>query len=368
MELSNGNRVYSAESELLIACAQRNLNGRLRERIARLMSGDPDWDYVLRVAARNAVLPMVAATLLGDFSNLLPDVARQRLDDSRREILQRNIFMTGRLLEIVGLLEDNDVPTLPFKGPLLALQAYGDIGLRHYVDLDILVAPSNLRRAVGLLREISYVPLHPELVPGPLGIVLGNRKDVYLRRDDGLVNVELHWKLSGSHFDIGIRTDSLWSRLESIEIAGQSLRTLGFEDLLIYLCLHGSRHGWEKFSWICDVNELIRTRARIDWAAIFSRAEEVGCEKTLLFGLHLVRRYFGPGAAHCDPAPPETESVFSAFGDQIHQQLFGRNVNLMLKGERYHYHLSLKPGRWDRMKLHFEFITSTVRSILNRGR
>lgn len=361
-----GNNPHSTESQLIVACSRTRLDAGHRESISRLLDKAIDWDDVIRIAARNAVLPLMAKTLLADFDERLSTKVKQILVETRREILHRNVFMTNRLLSILKLLEANDIPVLPFKGPLLSIQAYGDLGLRYYVDLDILVPFKNLRGAFALLEAESYLPLEGRNFPGNLALWLGKKKDIYLRSRDGLTNVELHWKLSGSHFDIQFDRDELWSRLDSVEIAGQQTRTLGFEDLLIYLCLHGSRHGWEKFGWICDVHELITTKADIDWTGIAARAKRVGCEKTMQLGLFLVRRYFGERAVPSTDSTVEPNEVYESLAIQIHRRLFDTTLLLMRQRERYLYHLALKRRPWDRIKLHSEYVGSLVRDAFKR--
>jgi len=50
--------------------------------------------------------------------------------------------------------------------------------------------------------------------------------------------------------------------------------------------VHGSRHLWEKLSWICDVAELV-TRHSFDWAMLLDRAVKADNERMFLLGLHL---------------------------------------------------------------------------------
>jgi hypothetical protein len=40
---------------------------------------------------------------------------------------------------------------VPFKGPALAVQAYGDLSLRQYDDLDLLIHEADVPRAYQLL-------------------------------------------------------------------------------------------------------------------------------------------------------------------------------------------------------------------------
>ncbi len=43
------------------------------------------------------------------------------------------------------------IRALPLKGSLLARELYGDVGARSFIDVDVLVAPENLRDAVRVL-------------------------------------------------------------------------------------------------------------------------------------------------------------------------------------------------------------------------
>ncbi len=53
------------------------------------------------------------------------------------------MMMTAELKAVMGWLEAGDVPAIAYKGPTLAAWAYGDIALREFCDLDILVRPSD---------------------------------------------------------------------------------------------------------------------------------------------------------------------------------------------------------------------------------
>ena len=76
-------------------------------------------------------------------------------------------------------------------------------------------------------------------------------------------------------------------------VSSGSRSSLSFNDLLIYLCLHGSRHGWERLAWVCDINELIRSRQDIDWDLLFTESKRLGCENVVVLGLRLIREFFG---------------------------------------------------------------------------
>ena len=60
--------------------------------------------------------------------------------------------------------ERRQLRAVPYKGPVLAQSAYGDLGLRSFSDLDFLISPADFERAKQALAEIGYRP-STELTP-----------------------------------------------------------------------------------------------------------------------------------------------------------------------------------------------------------
>jgi hypothetical protein len=64
------------------------------------------------------------------------------------------------------------------------------------------------------------------------------------------------------------------------------------EELLVVLCIHGSKHAWEDLKWACDVAELLRRRRAIDWSRVLFLSHEWGCRRMLFMGLAMARTLF----------------------------------------------------------------------------
>jgi hypothetical protein len=344
------------EDLLLVECSQVLRRPKQTERIAHLLGHSLNWNYVLAVAGKNAVLPLVGKNLLSYHTLGLPAEVKGFLTEHLNAHLQRNMFLTGKLLEIIRSFDAEGIAILPFKGPVLATQAYGDLSARKYVDLDILVQPKQLEPAIRLLQDGGFRPISDIRWLKKSNWHLRDKKDIYFRSATGMVNVELHWKLSGSHFDLPFEMNGLWARLEKISLANVDVRTLPFDDLLIYLCLHGSRHGWERFGWICDVNELIQSQESIRWEPVIRKARNLGCENVLNLGLYLVHDFFGHEFAFRSWQTVKNDLMFMTCAKRIRSQLFTEHHKVMKIGDRYAYHLTLKEYRRDRWKLHFHYI------------
>ena len=63
-------------------------------------------------------------------------------------------------MECVNLLADNGVEHVVLKGPIFALQAYHNLSLRQFSDLDILIHPKDFPKVYDLLEASGFVPKH----------------------------------------------------------------------------------------------------------------------------------------------------------------------------------------------------------------
>ncbi|RXM21985.1 hypothetical protein EO238_26195, partial [Citrobacter sp. AAK_AS5] len=60
------------------------------------------------------------------------------------------------LLRLQQLMESHGIRLVPIKGPVLARLAYGDVALRQFEDLDLIVRRPDLVCAVDLLERDGF--------------------------------------------------------------------------------------------------------------------------------------------------------------------------------------------------------------------
>lgn len=349
----------NVETELIVECSQTRLNSQQTKRICEILSQSLDWDFILNISSKNGLLPLISWNLLKNFADALPADIKALLSKNLQNQTQKNLFLTHKLIEIVKILEEVGIPLLPFKGTTLALQAYNNLVLRDYCDLDVLVQPKHFDKAVQVLSNNGFRPISGVNWLKRKVLFFNNKKDVGLVGENKIVRIELHWKLSGSHFAMPIEIDNLWKRLEKINLGGKDLYALPFDILFIYLCLHGSRHAWEKFSWICDLHELVLTLEdsgeKINWLEVHNYAKIYGCEKVVELGLYLIYKFFDFEVAYPDFAQIKGNEAYTKIADQVKQKNFSTDKTSSQIGEWYLYHLSLKEKKADRFKLHLRY-------------
>ena len=138
----------AGHEELLLACAR--LDADRAARVAAIAAArEVDWDALVRLARPHGMLPLVADAL-GE-AGVAPPAVRAALERALRDNLRRNVFLTAELFKLLALLEARGVPAVPYKGPALAALLYGNVGLRQFGDLDVLVRARDLGRAKELL-------------------------------------------------------------------------------------------------------------------------------------------------------------------------------------------------------------------------
>lgn len=268
------------EIELLICCSASAIDAERTARARRIIERGIDWNALARIAPNQGVMPLVYRYLTSALDGAIPEPALAAL---RREFYGnslRNLHLARELVRLTAVLEKTGVETIAFKGPALAASAYGDIKLRQFLDLDLLVRESQAARAVEILRAEGYVPdagydASDTGRPGSF--------EISLSRPGSIMAIDLHWRLAEPYFPFGLDGEDLWRRAVRIEIEGGSVRTMALDDQMLYLCAHGARHGWQSLSGICDLAEVARS-ASFNWEALCERARRLGALRMLLLG------------------------------------------------------------------------------------
>jgi len=307
----------SAEAQFLLLSASVADDA---ERIARarVLANRLDWALIARIAPRQAVMPLAfrfATLALGPRCEV---AARMRHEFHGNSL--RNLQVTRELGRLLDILERRDIAPIVLKGPALALRAYGDLSMRQFTDLDLLVGGRQAAAAVAALGEAGYHPLYRNAARR------AGRSSVFeatLRNPDALCDIDLHWRLNADYFPYAPEGAGLWERSIEIDLGPRRARCLGVEDEMLYLCAHGAKHGWQTISGIADLAHLIRARP-VDWIALATRAEAVGARRTLLLGMLLASGLLDAAVpeeivadAAREPAAALSSTIFRRYFDSL---------------------------------------------------
>jgi hypothetical protein len=75
-----------------------------------------------------------------------------------------------------------------------------------------------------------------------------------------------------------------------VQTGAAEVWTLGPEDTVLFLCLHGTKHNWAVLSWLVDLAEVVRGQPDLDWDAVLLWSRLPGRRRPVQLGLHLARR------------------------------------------------------------------------------
>ena len=255
---------------------------------ARTTTGEIDWEYAFQLARRHSLVPLLYVQLEKQTSDHAPQEFLNKLRKHYIENSARNTVFTAELCRLINLFRDDGIEAIAYKGPVLALFAYGDIALRRFVDLDVIVKKSDVLKAREILLKEGYTP-SKSLSLAQQELLLRTQHNLQFSRDNHKLIIELHWDIAPHLFASTVNSERLWQDLITLDLNGTPVKTFSAEDLIFSLCVHGSRHLWERLGWICDVAELL-ARHKFAWSTLLERAAAADCERMFLLGLFLAEQ------------------------------------------------------------------------------
>jgi len=337
------------------------------EEIRALVAGPLDWDLLFDDAAENSVTPLLGRQLPAAAGEIVPPSQLARLKQVTRANAVRSLVLTAELLTVMNLFRDAGVQAIPYKGPVLAAQAYGDVALREFEDLDIILRQRDMAKANDVILSLGYRARFPwnfsreraSPIPG----------EYNYRDEPRRMMIELHTEHTLRHFPVPASLDDLSQRLVPVSLSGHEVRTFALEDGLPILCIHGAKDFWERISWVADIAELIQASPQLDWDQVFLRAEFMGADRMLNLGLALAAGLMDADLPAKILARVAQDSVASSVAAEMERRLLSRalpaldaagrfrfrrrTVAGILAGWRYALRLAAAPAEedWQSMRL-----------------
>jgi len=266
---------------LMVACARHAAGLTDAAEVQHAAAAVDDWADVERRAAAHGLMPWLARALTqGDDTD---DDAHASVVAAASASAARTLAQVKRLGDLVGSLADVGVTALPYKGPVLSLQLYGDLALRRSVDLDLVVPfdACDAARATLLRRGLPPRWGHSARQERTLFAWLGHAPFGH-----GDAFVELHWRFADRRFPFALRAEDALRRAHQVRVAGRMLPLMAADDLLAALSMHAARHLYERLEWLAGVTRLL-VGAPADAASLMAHAERLRARRTLAVSVHV---------------------------------------------------------------------------------
>ena len=223
-----------------------------------------NWKSFLAACDYHQVGPIVFHRFQGRVA--VPSQILEHLHARFYHVSAYNHRLAMHLVQLVAEFEQERIPCLALKGPVVAMAAYGDLSLRQYEDIDIIVRPEDVATAVEMMIALGF-----QLGRGQAERYKHLKLDheVTLTAPDNSYSVDLHWQLAPPYARLfGPDVREMWLRAEQLQLPHGIVRVLNREDLFLALCQHGTRHRWWQLKWLFDVAELLHRPGTMDWARI----------------------------------------------------------------------------------------------------
>ena len=310
--MKGGAPIFDTEFRLLLAC----LTLPADEVVIRSLASQVEvWDRFLRYAEWHELTPLICNALT-DSDCTLPSATFEHLAGNARQNAKKNLLLTAELLRIMQALVGEEIRAIPYKGPVLAACSYGSLAMRGFCDLDILVAETDVRRALGIMSELGYRADY-SLSPAQEAKYFRTTCEYNFLHESNQTQVEIHWQIVPTKLGLTFEFSQLWSRARFLPIGNSQLRVLSPEDTLLVLCVHGFKHLWACLKWVCDVAVVVSSAEDLDWTYVVSEADRIGAMRIVLVALSLADQM----CHSCLPDPIRVrltrDSVASAIDGEI---------------------------------------------------
>jgi len=179
-----------AQGLILLSAGTAERRDEAGERAAGLLAR-VDWQLLATRLRSQRLLPTLGPRILelagGAAAEEFEIAVGEAIDATRRQdaLLQ---LISARTMEA---LDDAGIRSAALKGPALGEALYGEAGRRLSSDIDLLVAPEHLDRAVKVVRGLGYA--RPVDHVDARGLPLLHFALVHER--DELPPIELHWRV-----------------------------------------------------------------------------------------------------------------------------------------------------------------------------
>lgn len=351
----------------LILCSARGGLGLDKAQIAEslsLIDQIQNWNKVLNLAAVHGLQPLLYQNLMQAKSVDdvgIPEFVISQLHECVYAATSRNLLLTSELINLVQLFAQHSIEVIAFKGPTLALCAYGNLALRQFYDLDLLIEPQNILRAKNLLQECGFVSQHHFKDSKEEKRHLDFDCEYNMIQPDYGFIIELHWKIRPRVYPVSLGFKDLQDYISHLNLGRIAVPTLEPEMLLFVLCLHGEKHCWGRANWVCDVSQLIQSTPHFRWEAAIEYAENYKSEEVLFLGVLLAQKLIGVNIPAWVEQRISTYPKLQNYAAQLGYWLFSPSLSPQRKMARSFFHASIRQELRHKVSYMTDTLTRSVK-------
>jgi len=272
---------------VLLACVRDPGDARtaaaLRAALARVASarpGEPGWEALAEAALRHGMSGLLYRRVVDLAYEAVPQAVLLAWRERAVAAAQRSLRMQRDLLPVLDALRAAGVEALAYKGPALSRQLYGDAGLRHFTDLDLLVHPEAVAGAHDVLLACGFTEKHA-FDAVPLGLLQDAEQEIGFAHAETGLHLDVHWRVGPRFAADSLLAEELFARSARVRLLEREVPTLGAHDVVLTLAVHAAVHGWPKLEDVAAVAAALRRLTPAEAATLPALALEHGCQRRL---------------------------------------------------------------------------------------
>jgi hypothetical protein len=315
-----------------------------------------DTELLFELFRRHRLFPLAPALF-----SLFDEDERKRWNQAVQFRTLRSMQQIAACHKFTQTFEKEGLEAIPFKGPVLAWNLFGNVGERHSSDLDILVRDADIARIIELAGQEGYELEYPdkELSPQQWKYYSRYKKDIGLLNKEKGILVELHYSfenylgLKSGHMALFLREK------EEVRIGDMHFLCMNRHYTFLYLILHGGVHQYRRLFWLRDVAEALKSW-KLDHRKVLADAKDMGLERLLGIGLELAGELYKVKI-------PEAYRAYLDADRKILGKLRQSALSFILgpefpgPGGKLRHHLFML-----RLKPEFSHYSRTLRELVNR--
>lgn len=215
-----------------------------------------------------------------------PEFFKTNLKEKFSKTTIQNFFIKTQSQQLLNRFEYLAIDVIPLKGVGFAEKVFGHIGARVTSDIDLLIRPHDLDKAIECVLSCGFA-VEEELIPAHFHCSFSKP----LPGSEIPLKVELHWDIlreDTAAFDI----EEFWQGAVPVDSSAH-IKELSNYHTFYMICLHGWRHNLQSLKYYLDIIQMISVmRDELDYSRLLEDARRHKTSKRIIRTLSIVYQEF----------------------------------------------------------------------------
>lgn len=220
-----------------------------------------DWDRIIYQSKLHRIRPTVYPIFI---KTTIPHEYKELMLRECLELIQANWKSALETEKIILLLKKNGIESVPYKGTAYSKQFFGDLVSRECSDIDLVISPSELYKAIPLLKTLGYTSELEDTLSFMQSKYFDVCKDFAMskfRNQKREFQLELHWGITDTYHKVNPKANLLLYQTETGRPFSETeLRIISpvahFPAVLIH---HGLMDNFKYMKNVIDIAQAMRT-------------------------------------------------------------------------------------------------------------